>query len=108
MRPHPAAHPHKPITRNYPTPAVCDPSPYGFDCQYEQNPQFIRTTSTSLAKALERWKDKHVRLRIANYVKFKDEFGKSQQPNKKMFEKMAQKFNLHSDLMVTANQCLRK
>ena len=37
----------------------------------------MTTTSTSSTKALERWEDKHVRLPIASYMKFKDEFGKS-------------------------------
>ena len=78
--------------------AVCDP--YCFDSQCELNP----TPSTS--SALERWEDKHVRLLIGSYMKFKDEFGKSSK--KKIFEKIAQEFNLHSDLIVTVDQCLRK
>ena len=49
-----------------------------------------------------------MRLLIASYMKFKDEFGKSQQSKKKIFEKIAQEFNLHSDLFVTADQCSRK
>ena len=53
--------------------AVCDPSPYGFDSQCEKCSQPIRTTSTSSTKALERWDDKHVRLLIASYMKFRDE-----------------------------------
>lgn len=86
--------------------AVCDP--YCFDSQCELNPQFIPTPSTSSARALERWEDKHVRLLIASYMKFKDDFRKSQQSKKKIFEKIAQEFNLHSELIVTADQCLRK
>ena len=57
--------------------AVCDLSPYSFDSQSEKNPQLIPTTSTSSTKALKRWEDKYVRLIIASYMKFKDEFGKS-------------------------------
>ena len=57
--------------------AVSDPSPYGFGSHCEKNPQLIPTTSTSSTKALGRWVDKHVRLLIANYTKFKNEFGKS-------------------------------
>ena len=57
--------------------AVCDPSPYGIDSQCEKDPQFSPTTSTSLTKALERLKDTYIRLLIASYLKFKDEFGKS-------------------------------
>ena len=57
--------------------AVCDPSPYDFDSQCEKYSQPIPTTSTSSTKALERREDKHARLLIASYTKFKDEFGKS-------------------------------
>ena len=56
--------------------AACDPSPYGFWQSGRKNPQLIPTTSTSSTKALERWEDKHARLLIASYMKFKDEFGK--------------------------------
>ena len=57
--------------------AVCDPSPYYFWQSVRKNPQFIPTTSTSSTKALERWEEKHVRLLMESYMKFKDEFGKS-------------------------------
>ena len=40
----------------------------------KKNPQLIPKTSTSSTKAQERWEDKHVRLLIASYMKFKDEF----------------------------------
>ena len=57
--------------------AVCDPSLYGIDSQCEKEPQLSPTNSTSSTKALERWKDTYVRLLIASYLKFKDEFEKS-------------------------------
>ena len=57
--------------------AVCDPSPYYFWQSVRKNPQLIPTTSTSSTKALERWEEKHVRLLMESYMKFKDEFGKA-------------------------------
>ena len=60
------------------------------------------------SRTLERWEDKHVRLLIESYQKFKDLMGKANITKKSVFDKIAKEFNKHSDLRVTGEQCLRK
>ena len=57
---------------------------------------------------LEKWEDKHVRLLIECYLKYKDQLGKPQQTKKKVFEKIAEEFNRTSDVVVSGDQCFRK
>ena len=59
-------------------------------------------------RSLEKCEDKHVRLLVESYLKYKDLFGKPQQSKKKVFEKIAEKFNRTSDVDVTGHQCCRK
>ena len=59
-------------------------------------------------KLLERWEDKHVRLLISSYSKFKHLFGKGKTTKKEVFAKIATEFNSVSEKRVTADQCLRK
>ena len=59
-------------------------------------------------RSLEKWEDKHVRLLVESYLKYKDLFGKPQQSKKKVFEKIAEEFNRTSDVVVTGDQCFRK
>ena len=53
-------------------------------------------------------KDKHVRLLIESYLKYKDLFGKPLQSKKKVFDKIAEEFDRTSDVVVTGDQCFRK
>ena len=57
---------------------------------------------------LERWEDRHVRLLTACYSKFKQLLGKGKTTKKGVFAKIADEFNLTSDMKVTAEQCIRK
>lgn len=59
-------------------------------------------------RSLEKCEDKHVRLLVESYLKYKDLFGKPQQSKKKVFEKIAEEFNRTSDVDVTGHQCCRK
>ena len=59
-------------------------------------------------RSLEKCEDKHVRLLVESYLKYKDLFGKPQQTKKKVFEKIAEEFNRTSDVDVTGHQCCRK
>ena len=59
-------------------------------------------------RSLEKCEDKHVRLLVESYLKYKDLFGKPQQSKKKVFEKIAEEFNRTSDVDVTGDQCCRK
>ena len=59
-------------------------------------------------RILEKWEDKHVRLLIESYLKYKDLFGKPQLSKKKVFDKIAEEFNRTSDVVVTGDQCFRK
>lgn len=52
---------------------------------------------------LEKWEDKHVRLLIECYLKYKDQLGKPQQT-----KKIAEEFNRTSDVVVSGDQCFRK
>lgn len=63
--------------------------------------------SAESPKFLERWKDKHVRLLISLYSKFK-KLLKGKTTKKEVFSKIAAEFNSTSDLKVTAEQCIRK
>ena len=67
----------------------------------------IPATSCLVAQ-LERWEDKHVRLLIECYHKFKHLFGRAQQTKKKIFDQIAGEFNSQADIFVTGEQCLRK
>ena len=59
-------------------------------------------------RSLEKREDKHVRLLIESYLKYKDLLGKPQQSKNKVFEKIAEEFNHTSDVVVTGDQCFRK
>ena len=59
-------------------------------------------------RSLEKCEDKHVRLLVESYLKYKDLFGKPQQSKKKVFEKIAEEFNRTSDVDVTGHQCCWK
>ena len=59
-------------------------------------------------KLLERWEDRHVRLLISSYSKFKHHLGKGMTTKKEVFAKIATEFNSISEKQVTADQCLRK
>ncbi len=63
--------------------------------------------SPKCPKSLERWEDKHVRLLISLYSKFK-KLLKGKTTKKEVFSKIAAEFNSTSDLKVTAEQCIRK
>ena len=56
----------------------------------------------------ERWEDRHVRLLISSYSKFKHHLGKGKTTKKEVFAKIATEFNSISEKQVTADQCLRK
>ena len=58
-------------------------------------------------RTLERWEDKHVRLLIESYLQFKGLIGQAN-TKKSVFDKIAAEFNKHSDIKVSAEQCLRK
>lgn len=59
-------------------------------------------------RSLEKREDKHVRLLIESYLKYKDLLGRPQQSKNKVFEKIAEEFNRTSDVVVTGDQCFRK
>ena len=59
-------------------------------------------------KSLERWEDRHVRLLISSYSKFKHLLGKGKTTKKEVFAKIATEFNSISEKRVTVDQCLRK
>ena len=59
-------------------------------------------------RSLEKREDKHVRLLIESYLKYKDLLGRLQQSKNKVFEKIAEEFNRTSDVVVTGDQCFRK
>lgn len=65
-------------------------------------------TTDQPSKILEKWEDKHVRLLIECYLKYKDQLGKPQQTKKKVFDKIAEEFNRVSDVVVSGDQCFRK
>jgi len=60
------------------------------------------------SRTLERWEDKHVQLLIKCYQKFKDLMGKASIMKKSVFNKITEEFNMHSNLKLTGEQCLRK
>jgi hypothetical protein len=57
---------------------------------------------------LGRWEDRHVRLLIESYLKFKGLIGQGNNTKKGVFDKIAVEFNKHADIKVTGEQCLRK
>ena len=63
---------------------------------------------TDQSNTLERWDDKNVRLLFECYQKLKGLLGKPNNTKKSVFNKIAEEFNLRSDLVVTGEQCLRK
>ena len=57
---------------------------------------------------LERWEDRHVRLLMSCYSKFKHLLGKGKTTKKEVFAKIVIEFNTTSDKKVTVDQCIRK
>ena len=58
---------------------------------------------TDQSNTLERWDDKNVLLLFECYQKLKGLLGKSNNTKKSVFNKIAEEFNLRSDLVVTGN-----
>ena len=68
------------------------------------SPENVSTESHKDGKS----EDRHVRLLISSYSKFKHLFGKGKTTKKEVFVKIAMQFNSISEKRVTADQCLRK
>lgn len=72
------------------------------------------STSTLVADSVQsqptlgQWEDRHVRLLIESYLKFKGLIGQGNNPKKGVFDKIAVEFNKRVDIKVTGEQCLRK
>lgn len=65
-------------------------------------------SAESPVQHLQRWEDKHVRLLISCYSKFKNLLGHGKTTKKEVFAKTCTEFNSISEQKVTAEQCMRK
>ena len=63
---------------------------------------------TDQSNTLERWDNKNVHLLFKCYQKLKGLLGRPNNTKKSVFNKIAEEFNLCSDLVATGEQCLRK
>lgn len=57
---------------------------------YASHPASSSMADQLSTENLEKWDDKHVRLLIECYLKYKDLFGKAQHTKKKVFDKIAE------------------
>ena len=81
----------------------------GFICIYlgtEDSTSSLVPDNVESQPTLGRWEDKHVRLPIESYLKFKGLIGQGNNTKKGVFAKIADESNTHTDIKVTEEHCL--
>ena len=93
--------------------STCNKTPAIYFCLYLYLVTEDSTSSSVLVNVqsqptLGQWEDRHVRLLIESYLKFKGLIGQRNNTNKGVFDKTAAEFNKHADIKVKGEQFLTK